>query len=471
MNMVTRTKGSELLVLKIGKVFEDNDNNSYDLRSTFSQLNIYSSINDIITTGDVTITESGNLISTMPIVGQEYIEVKFCSLDKEYEEYHRIFFVYAVDTIVESRDVRTYCIRFTDAIGLINNDTRIGIKYTNKFEDIVDKVAHVINNNADNIVYTNILNKYISQNAPFVFEKNNDVSVQTGYEMKFVVPLWKPLRLLSYLARRAVSKDSVNISNLRFCDCVFYQNRKGKFIFSNYKKMFLIQQKDKFGENIVLEKMIGNTVPDSSSITCQKYAVLNYSLPKIFNIQSQKISGMLGFTDNVTDFLNVLAEPMEIQKSSEDSEAVSIDNIIEKYDLKLDTEFIPYEAIYFSANSVYFYNECGINTSISDEEYKKFTLPYEKSIAVRQYIEYAKISLEITGSSDIDIGKFVKINLGVDNPKSLDKSVVYYINDMKWVVSSVTHSFSNTGEYKTYITCFAPYLSKPKKSNYTGIQG
>ena len=44
-----------------------NLNESYDLSAVFTQINIYSSIDGIIASGDITISEQGNLISVCPL--------------------------------------------------------------------------------------------------------------------------------------------------------------------------------------------------------------------------------------------------------------------------------------------------------------------------------------------------------------------------------------------------------------------
>lgn len=452
MSNVKRLQEPSIKTLRIGKVFSDYEEDSYDLRGIFVSLNIYSSLDEIITTGDVTIQEQGNLISEMPIVGEEYIEIEFCSLDDEYEPFHRVFFVYAVDSIDEATDTRSYVLRFTDALGLINNDTRLAIRYKDKFENIIDKIEHTININSENQCYREIQKKYVLQDDPFQFKVDDDLSVQTNYEMNFVSPMWKPLQLIPYLARRAVSADSDSLNSNRFCDCHFFQNRKGEFIFTNYKAMFDNQLEDIHKEGVVLEKRIGNSASNSLNGAIlpheePRYTIINYSFPKIFNVQMQKARGLFGFTDNVVDFLNVKCEPVPVSN-------VEIADILSQYKLDTGTEF-PYSALTYTENSLLTFNECGIDTSPSEMQYEKFTLPYQKSLPVRQTIEYAKMTFELNGCSDLDIGRYVYVDLGMaENP-----AVSAYVKDIKWVVSKISHVFTRDG-YKTFVECFTPYLNR-----------
>ena len=462
MEQVERKHGNQLSILKIGKVFNDIEENTIDLRAIFQELNIYSNIDDMITTGDILISEQGNLIEKLPIEGTEYIEIEFCTLENEYDKYHRIFFVTAIEKLSEFNDNRRYIIRFSDAMGLINNDTRFAIKYDEKIEDMIQKVSEVINNNSDNMVYKNILKSHDVQDECFVFNKQSEISAKTKYNYSFVVPYWKPLFFIKYVTHRAVSDVFPSVNEYMFSDCNLFQNRKGEFIFTNYKNMFTKPLKNIHNENIVFENKVSGITISQSGVKTSRYPILNYSLPKFFNVQNQKLSGMLGFTDNVTNFLAVSCEPITVTKND-------IEDIMDYYNLDLDVEYSPYSAINFSENSIFLYNECGINSSTYEQNYKKFTLPYEKSVALRQLIEYERLDVELSGSSDLDLGQFIRLDLGSMN-NGKNNSIIEYIKDIKWVIYSITHTFKNDGTYTTYVKCFTPYLHRSVENSNSAMQ-
>jgi hypothetical protein len=134
---------------------------------------------------------------------------------------------------------------------------------------------------------------------------------------------------------------------------------------------------------------------------------------------------------------------------------------IERYGLS--QKQYPYETIKKSEESVYYYDTCGMNTEINDREYEKFTLPHLKGQVIRSYIEYAKIIIEMNGVSDIDIGKYVYINLG----KADNNSITQYINETKWVVAKYAHRFLSDGTYTTMVECFTPYINRDMDANHT----
>ena len=238
---IIRNTTPELVTLKLTNW---DTKESYDIRGVFTELCLFSSIESIIASGYVTIHEQGNLISTCPIDGREFIEIKFNSTtsdNKQYEDYHRIFFVYAVDTLSEMKDTRIYTIRFTDVLGIINADMRLSIKYDMKLEDIIKNIETIIENpEMKNEEYKQILNANSTiptGNRLFAFRDDLDLSCNTDYNMKFVVPLWKPIKLISYLTERALSHDSVSLQKDKFTDCLFFQNRKGEFVLTNYRNI------------------------------------------------------------------------------------------------------------------------------------------------------------------------------------------------------------------------------------------
>ena len=443
-----------------------NLNESYDLSAVFTQLNIYSSIDGIIASGDITISEQGNLISVCPLEGREFIEIEFCSTDKDdYESYHRLFFVYAVDDISESKDTRSYIIRFTDVLGVINPDIRLSIKYEDKLENIIKKIEEMIENPEMGFEeykqILNVNNKTPTGNLLFPFTTKDDLSIETEYPMKFVVPQWHPIKFITYLTDRALSKDSVSLQEDKFTDCVFFQNRKGEFVLTNYKKMFTTPLSTQKTKNIVFKREIANTDAQSTPIEATtgametKYAVQKFDLLKIFNTQIQKQVGMYGFTDYITDFVNAKCEPKDVK-------AEEITSCLIRYGLSLGEPY-PYETIKKTENGVFYYDTCGINMSVKDMEYERFTLPYLKGKVLRVYMEYAKIVIEMNGVSDIDIGKYVYIDLG----RADDNSVTQFVNGTKWVVSKYAHRFLADGTFTTVVECFTPYINREKDANHT----
>jgi hypothetical protein len=217
-------------------------------------------------------------------------------------------------------------------------------------------------------------------------------------------------------------------------------------------------------KNIVFKREIANTVTQSTPIEATtgametKYAVQKFDLIKIFNTQVQKNLGMFGFTDYITNFADASCVPVTVTDEN-------ITDCLDRYGLALE-KIYPYESIKKTENGVFYYDVCGINMSSKDMEYERFTLPYLKGKVLRTYMEYAKIVIEMNGVSDIDIGKYVYIDLG----KSDDNSVTQFVNGTKWVVSKYAHRFSADGTFTTVVECFTPYINREHDANHTASE-
>jgi hypothetical protein len=145
-----------------------------------------------------------------------------------------------------------------------------------------------------------------------------------------------------------------------------------------------------------------------------------------------------------------------------DVKAEEIVSCLVRYGLASQEPY-PYEAIRKTENGVFYYDVCGINMSVNEMEFDRFTLPHLKGKVLRAYMEYAKITLEMNGVSDIDIGKYVYIDLG----KADNNSITQFVNGTKWVVSSYAHRFSADGTFTTLVECFTPYINREMDANHT----
>lgn len=457
-NILHRSHSCKLELLHITNFKSDT---TYDIRGVFNELNIYSSIDGVITSGDVSIIEQGNLIDLLPLDGREFIEICFNSDDDKYDPFHRLFFIYAVDNILEVKDKRHYVIRFTDVMGMINPNCRLSISYKNKkVEDIIDSVRTAIENPESGFeVYKQILadEKRIkalpTQNLLFPFTNFNELSVHTEYNMNFVVPQWHPIKFIKYITDRALSQDSVSLLDNKFADCVFFQNRKGEFVLTNYKRMFNTKLTDKAGKPITFKRAIANAITEKREVDEFIHHIVSLSYKDLFNVQKEKQLGFFGFTAYITDFSSAKVEEKKV--SAED-----IYNCLDKYGLTLENP-IPFEALQHNEKAIFYYDVGGINWTYDYMDVDRYVLPYLKGNVLRSQMEYVKVTLEMNGIPDIDLGKYVYINVGTHK-----NNLESFVEGTKWVVSKYSHRILCDGTYTTAVECFTPYANRKYENTF-----
>jgi len=445
-----RNKSHSLSVLKIKSIAEGKEESEFDLRYIFDELNVFHDIDNIVTSGYVTIKEQGNLIVSCPIQGKEIIEIKFKS-DFESEEgedpwvkreYHRVFFVYAVDGLQESGDKRSYTIRFTDALGMINSDMRLSIKYDDKAENIIEKIGNEIINKKE--LYNKwIKNTYNGTRDVLMLQKD----VESEHNIIFTVPNWKPLKLINYITKKAVSIDQPNTE--KFADCLFFQSVTGFYKFTSYKHMMTETNKDKKRKFVRYPANITQAITD-------KYVVENFSFTDLFNSQIQK-GGMFGHTTFTVDLGNkeYISSPVPYEDVFEAIKSYYGSNQILK-------EYASVEMSPDSSHGIHVFN---INTdNANDSNRLDFVYPaVVKGIPMEAHMRSLKIFVEMNGASDLDIGTAVDLDFKPHpNAEKHGGDISQFINGT-WVIGKIRHTITPTA-FKTFVECFTPCINKQGNS-------
>lgn len=274
------------LVKNTTRNFSTNED-KLSLIASFEELVIYHSIDDISTSGYITLREQGNLIKFFPIEGLERLDVEFAIDDPthKYEPYKRSFYIYAVDSMTETGDTKMYTLRFADLAALINVSSRLEQRYTGKAEEIIKSIAisdiftkheiKNINNDDDSTASTSN-----DESKPAI-----DLSIDTStqFQIDLISPAWKPFDFIKRICSSAVS------TNGTFNDCLFFQQTDGKYIFTDYLTLFK-QQPLNFKK-----------YPQIKAKILDKYTIIDYSLNTLFNTQAQAMTGMFGIVSKIYD--------------------------------------------------------------------------------------------------------------------------------------------------------------------------
>lgn len=290
------------------------------LIASFEELVIYHSIDDISTSGYITLREQGNLIKLFPIEGLERLDVEFVIDDSnhKYEPYKRSFYVYGVDSMNESGDTKMYTLRFADLAALINVSSRLEQRYTGKAEEIITSIA-----NSDIFTKHNIKN--INKGDDTSSSVNNDeskpaidlqIDTSTQFQIDLISPAWKPFDFIKRISSSAVS------ANGKFNDCLFFQQTDGKYVFTDYLTLFK-NTPFKFRK-----------YPQIKPEIIDKYTIVDYSLNTLYNTQAQAMSGMFGIVSKIFDvstmtvqnFINYYFKE-DIKSSSPKYSGITVDEL------------------------------------------------------------------------------------------------------------------------------------------------
>lgn len=479
--MADITRNTSINITKL-KLTNYKTQTSISLIYIFTDFHIYASIDNACLTGSITIQEKrNNLISLLPIAGYEYLEIEFEIVKKSQQssntqkevpnKFAGTFFITSVTDLVASGESRKFTMNFVSALGIVNPDTRICRAYPSesdkkeyKCEDILKDIKNIIESpDSNNEIFKNIYanGTFNSERKKSEFlQYSTDTFVDTIFNYKIVVPSWKPIALISYIIKYAVSKKNNEIlnDNNQFADCVFYENMKQIHEFNSYWNMFNTQLEHKASGSsakINLVQQVTNVKSDSLE---PLYNIEAWDMPNIFDIQNQKMSGLTGNTWYISNFLDYSTEPINITTNN-------IQGIIQKYFEEFNNEIVycPYDSLKNTTNGIYNLDICGINAESDENYYRDFIAPHLRANSIVQYLRNATINIKTNPTTDLDIGRYVHLSIAEPlqyNTNFNNNKIQSFLDKTRWVVSALAYHIYSNMTMEVDLSCFTPYLNR-----------
>ena len=204
------------------------NNTIYDLSDFLIELNLYEDIFSNYLTGTIVISDSRNLFDMVPIIGEEYLVLKFVtpSFTTSVQKTFRIY--KASDRrVVRDKNTQTYVLHFA-SIEL--------------FYDILLPLFTPFEGEITNIV-GDLFDSYIAENRDFQISEAADeikeienvtplyVKTETANKVKFVSPGWTPFKCINWLASKSLPKDG------KAKNFLFFESNKS-FCFTSVETLF-----------------------------------------------------------------------------------------------------------------------------------------------------------------------------------------------------------------------------------------
>ena len=199
-----------------------------ELKEFLVELNLYEDIFSNTLYGDIVLSDSRNLIDMLPIVGEEYLNVHFYTptLLEEKQVIRKTFRVYRISKRQVVRD---------------NNTQVFVIHFASKemFADILLPVFRSFEGKISDLAF-DIFEKYLKEPRNYVLENDNlnlagpttNLFVtETSNQVKFVSPGWTPLKIINWLASKALPKNTKAASFLFF-------ETNANFYFTSLEEIF-----------------------------------------------------------------------------------------------------------------------------------------------------------------------------------------------------------------------------------------
>ena len=204
-----------------------------DIKNFFGEINIYEDMYSNALHGTLLVSDSQNLISKIPIVGTELLNVDIVTPEfgEGYEDrIKKTFVIYSIRnrTLNEDR-AQTFVLYFCSAEAVDDNITRLSKRFEGTTDEIVNKVFTEYIEKPRWVTNTGNTEPESDDMTPLVI-----ADVPHKSKIAFVSTYWSPFKILNWLARRTIGAKNSAPSFL------FYETTKG-FYYTSLDNLIVAQ--------------------------------------------------------------------------------------------------------------------------------------------------------------------------------------------------------------------------------------
>ena len=260
-----------------------------DLKDQFASVNIYEDIFKNALTGDISIVDTNNLLTNLPIIGQEKLKLRIVTPNEDDDNSRTMaidftdtpLYIYKVSSKVSINDnTNAYTLSFTTPEAVRSN--RIRVKQAFSGEPSVEIVKKIFRDE-----------DLLNSKKEFYYE-------ETTNNFKFVSPSMRPFDFINSVARRCLSRENNYAPTF-----LFYETVKGYWFRTIDSMMDTKNPRFVFKEetpNILPE---GHKKPDVNTTLTN---ILNYSLMSSTDVMMNMRKGMYGSNLLMIDLVNKTVE-------------------------------------------------------------------------------------------------------------------------------------------------------------------
>lgn len=255
------------------KVFElknvqiiSSSGNNVDIYPSMVELNIYEDVFSTTMHGEIAVNDTNDLITSMPLLGFEYLKVVFTKPGSNpIEKIFRIFKVDALEMNLSNQANQSYVIKFCSEEEIVSSGSIVSKSYKGKnVKQIVEDVIKSY------LGASHKINAESMHNTPGLYD--------------LIIPNLKPFEAINWVVTRTTPPF------------LFYENMKG-FNLKNVQKLFEQAPVVKYTyapKNAILvgPEGINKEIPETQDIKIDMYDVINFEFYSAFDIIDALNNGM-----------------------------------------------------------------------------------------------------------------------------------------------------------------------------------
>jgi len=384
-----------------------------DLTNLFVEMDIYEDLFSNTMSGTITILDTHNLITSFPIIGEEYVDVEFKtpSFPDEYVIKHR-FYVYKLESRVIGGDSKALYV-----LNLMSYDV---------VSDLNFKISKTFSGTSSDVAQQ-IFNRYIAtakQRAP----KNIRVE-ESGSLIKFTSNFWSPFRCLNYCSSVSTNQEAFRTPNY-----LFFETNKN-YRFCSADSLLKEEPKIKYFYDSSTRRKHNDSGQSTRDVLRELQTVSELKINQTFDYVKRMMSGVYSHKVFEPDILRKTIKK-HIYNYWYDFEQT---NHLEKYPMA--SKFIEFD----DKNGVV--STKPIYPMTHNDFESELGLTLSKRVPLLAQLDMYSVDVTVPGRTDLEVGKTVYLELGSyegRDSKDLTQTNEDKYYSGKYLVTAIMHRLTAT---------------------------
>lgn len=399
-----------------------------DVRDYLSELNLYEDIFSPSLYGNLLLSDSRNLIKELPIIGDEYLVVKFKTPTIE-APIEKTFRIYSVTDRKVANDLNTqvYLLHFISKESVIDTVKPLYRSFEGKVDEVVSEIWETyFQSNRTVKVEEDKINLFDNKTKLVIINEPKN-------KVKYVSPGWTPFKNINFCASKALP------SHGEACNYLFFESSKN-FYFTNIENIFEANNNTSNSPiNLGRYFFKVSDVEKKESAVSKLFQVQNFRVKKTVDHLSNYDNGYLSNRLITLDFIN------------KDYRAHDYD-IVERFSNYVHSQgerSIPLfsrDTVRTPLSKIKFYPQHpGLHTSVSNNINEVMPEIYGNRLSNLLELSNFKVIIDVPGRTDAEVGcmlNFVYPDISPrdDRDSSKVNDDVYYSGN--YLVTAIRHKIN-----------------------------
>lgn len=397
-----------------------------------SELNLYEDIFSNALYGNLLVADSRNLLKEFPIVGDEYLVLKFKTPSTNFY-ITKTFRIYSVTdrSIVRDLNTQVYTLHFTSKETFIDSVTSVYKSFSGKISDVVSSIFK-------SYLETNRTLDYKKGELVFGNENTNlFVLNETANNVKFVSPGWTPFKCINWCASKSIPLNG------KACNYLFFESNKN-FYFGNIETIFDTNFNTQAVNLGTYYYKVNNTTRDNDP-NKKMFLVEDFQISKTMDHLENYQNGYLANRLITLDVINKKYEFYDYDhvtkfkdyKHSQGEKSIPIFAPDAPRDPGTNVKFYPIHP--------------GLHT-VADNINEKMPYIHGNRLSNLQELSNFKLTLNVPGRTDAEVGAMLYFSYPDVSPKS-DQDITSNNEDKYYsgyyIVTAIRHRLTTSGHTMT----------------------